>query len=188
MRELYQEMILDHHKHPRNFGRLAGANRHAEGFNPLCGDRITVYALVEGSAIRDLSFEGSGCAICMASASVMTDELAGKSIDDADALYVRFHDLVTGESAKNPDLDALGKLAGKVFRIGHLGDLNELMLLGALGGAEMAMRDVGIDIEAGSGVAAAQEYWRRTDPIPKKRVSRQEVIYASHSSGSLEGH
>jgi nitrogen fixation NifU-like protein len=111
MRELYQEMILDHHKHPRNFGRLAGANRHAEGFNPLCGDRVTVYALVEGDAIRDLSFEGSGCAICMASASVMTDELAGKSIDDADALYVRFHDLVTGESAKAPDLDALGKLA-----------------------------------------------------------------------------
>jgi len=111
MRELYQEMILDHHKHPRNFGRLANANRHAEGFNPLCGDRITVYALVEGDAIRDLSFEGSGCAICMASASVMTDELAGKNIDDADALYVRFHDLVTGESAKDPDLDALGKLA-----------------------------------------------------------------------------
>ena len=80
MRELYQEVILDHHKHPRNFGRLAGANRHAEGFNPLCGDRVTVYARVEGDAIRDLSFEGSGCAICMASASVMTDELAGKSV------------------------------------------------------------------------------------------------------------
>lgn len=111
MRELYQEVILDHHKHPRNFGRLTGANRHAEGFNPLCGDRVTVYALVEGGTIRDLSFEGSGCAICMASASVMTDELAGKSIDDADALYVRFHDLVTGESAKSPDLDSLGKLA-----------------------------------------------------------------------------
>ena len=111
MRELYQEVILDHHKHPRNFGRLAGANRHAEGFNPLCGDRITVYALVEGDAIRDVSFEGSGCAICMASASVMTDELAGKTLDAADALHVRFHDLVTGESAKVPDLDALGKLA-----------------------------------------------------------------------------
>ncbi|HXV14748.1 MAG TPA: SUF system NifU family Fe-S cluster assembly protein [Candidatus Krumholzibacteria bacterium] len=111
MRELYQEMILDHHKHPRNFGRLTGANRHAEGFNPLCGDRVTVYALVEGDEIRDLSFEGSGCAICMASASVMTDELAGQTIDDAERLYVRFHDLVTGESAKEPDLDALGKLA-----------------------------------------------------------------------------
>ena len=111
MRELYQEVILDHHKHPRNFGRLADANRYAEGFNPLCGDRVTVYARVEGDAIRDLSFEGSGCAICMASASVMTDELAGKSIDDADTLFVRFHDLVTGESSKSPDVDALGKLA-----------------------------------------------------------------------------
>ena len=111
MRELYQEVILDHHKHPRNFGRLATANRRADGFNPLCGDRVTVYALVDGDDIRDLSFEGSGCAICMASASVMTDELAGKTIDDADRLFVRFHDLVTGESAQTPDLDALGKLA-----------------------------------------------------------------------------
>lgn len=111
MRELYQEVILDHHKHPRNFGRLADANRRAEGFNPLCGDRVTVYALVEGDDIRYLSFEGSGCAICMASASVMTDELAGKSVDDAELLFVRFHDLVTGESAKSPDVDALGKLA-----------------------------------------------------------------------------
>jgi len=111
MRELYQEMILDHHKHPRNFGRLAGANRHAEGFNPLCGDRVTVYANVEDEDIKDVSFEGSGCAICMASASVMTDELAGKSIDYAEQLFVRFHDLVTGESAKSPDVDALGKLA-----------------------------------------------------------------------------
>ncbi len=111
MRELYQEVILDHHKHPRNFGRLANANRRAEGFNPLCGDRVTVYANIDGIAIRDLSFEGSGCAICMASASVMTDSLMGKSVDEADRMFVEFHDLVTGESAQRPDLDALGKLA-----------------------------------------------------------------------------
>jgi nitrogen fixation NifU-like protein len=111
MRELYQEVILDHHKHPRNFGRLATANRHAEGFNPLCGDRVTVYAQVEDDHIRDVSFEGTGCAICMASASVMTDEVAGKSMDSAEQLFVQFHDLVTGESAKMPDVDALGKLA-----------------------------------------------------------------------------
>ena len=111
MRELYQEVILDHHKHPRNFGRLSNANRRAEGFNPLCGDRVTVYALVDGSDLKDLSFEGSGCAICMASASVMTDALMGKSVDEADRLFVEFHDLVTGESAQTPDLDALGKLA-----------------------------------------------------------------------------
>ena len=79
----------------------------------------------------------------------------------------------------------LSKMAGKLFRIGHLGDLNELMLLGALSGTEMAMADVGIRVELGSGVAAAQEYWRRTDPVPKRRVARSEVVYASHSTGSI---
>ncbi len=108
MRELYQEMILDHHRHPRNFGRLAGANRHAEGFNPLCGDRVTLYALVEGDVIRDLSFEGAGCAICMASCSLMTEALKGQAVADAEALFGRFHDLVT---AGTPDMDTLGKLA-----------------------------------------------------------------------------
>ena len=79
----------------------------------------------------------------------------------------------------------LARVAGKVFRIGHLGDLNELMLLGALAGTEMAMADVGVKIEPGSGVGAAQAYWRRTDPVPKKRVARSEVLYASHSAGSI---
>lgn len=81
----------------------------------------------------------------------------------------------------------LSKVAGRVFRIGHLGDLNELMLVGALGGAEMAMLDVGIKIEPGSGVAAAIKYWRGNDEIPKKRVARSEVVYASQSTGSTEG-
>jgi alanine-glyoxylate transaminase/serine-glyoxylate transaminase/serine-pyruvate transaminase len=81
----------------------------------------------------------------------------------------------------------LSKVAGKVFRIGHLGDLNELMLLGAIGGVEMAMLDVGIKIEAGSGVGAAQKYWRAHDTIEKRKVSRSEVVYASHSTGSSEG-
>jgi alanine-glyoxylate transaminase / serine-glyoxylate transaminase / serine-pyruvate transaminase len=81
----------------------------------------------------------------------------------------------------------LNKVAGKVYRIGHLGDLNELMLLGALAGTEMAMADVGIEIEPGSGVAAAQRYWRAHDEIPKRKVARKEVIYASHSTGSMEG-
>lgn len=79
----------------------------------------------------------------------------------------------------------LAQMAGRLFRIGHLGDLNELMLLGALAGTEMAMADVGIPIELGSGVAAAQDYWRRTDPVPKRRVARAEVVYASHSTGSI---
>ena len=81
----------------------------------------------------------------------------------------------------------LSKVAGKVFRIGHLGDLNELMLIGALGGAEMAMLDVGVKVEPGSGVAAAIKYWRGNDEIPKKRVARSEVVYASQSTGSTEG-
>lgn len=79
----------------------------------------------------------------------------------------------------------LSQMAGKLFRIGHLGDLNELMLVGALGGCEMAMADVGIPIELGSGVGAAQQYWRSNDPVPKKRVARSEVVYASHSAGSI---
>ena len=111
MRELYQEMILEHHRHPRNFGKLAGANRHAEGFNPLCGDRVTIYALVEGDVIRDLSFEGSGCAICMACCSLMTDELKGRSIAEAEALFGRFHDLVTGETTAGDGAGDMGKLA-----------------------------------------------------------------------------
>ena len=75
MRELYQEMILDHHRHPRNYGKLPSANRHAEGFNPLCGDRVTVYVLLEGDRVQDIAFEGSGCAICIASCSLMTEAL-----------------------------------------------------------------------------------------------------------------
>jgi alanine-glyoxylate transaminase/serine-glyoxylate transaminase/serine-pyruvate transaminase len=81
----------------------------------------------------------------------------------------------------------LSKVAGKVFRIGHLGDLNELMLMGAIAGAEMAMQDVGVKVAAGSGVAAASEYWRSHDPIPRKKVSQQEQFYESHSTGSIQG-
>jgi nitrogen fixation NifU-like protein len=110
MRELYQEMILDHHRHPRNSGKLTGANRSAEGFNPLCGDRVTVYALVEGDRIQDISFEGSGCAICIASCSLMTDALKGRTVAEAEALFGRFHDLLTNDAAVL-DEEALGKLA-----------------------------------------------------------------------------
>lgn len=110
MRELYQEMILEHHRHPRNFGKLPAANRHAEGFNPLCGDRVTVYALVEGEVIRELSFEGSGCAICMASCSLMTEALKGHTVAEAETLFGRFHDLLTDDDATT-DEKVLGKLA-----------------------------------------------------------------------------
>ena len=110
MRELYQEMILDHHRRPRNSGKLPGANRSAEGFNPLCGDRVTVYLLVEGDRIQDISFEGSGCAICIASCSLMTEALKGRTVAEAEALFGRFHDLLTNDAAVL-DEEALGKLA-----------------------------------------------------------------------------
>ncbi len=111
MRELYQEVILDHHRNPRNFGKLDGANRHCEGYNPLCGDRVTVYLLVEDDVIKDVRFEGSGCAICMASTSLMTVEIKGKALHEVEAIFGRFHDLVTGAPDEVPDTRELGKLA-----------------------------------------------------------------------------
>jgi nitrogen fixation NifU-like protein len=111
LRDLYQEVILDHHKRPRNFGALETANCRSEGYNPLCGDRVTIYALVENDVIEDVHFDGSGCAICMASTSVMTDALKGRSLEEMETLFGRFHDLVTGPPAETPDTEGLGKLA-----------------------------------------------------------------------------
>jgi len=108
--DLYQEVILDHNKKPRNFHRLDDANRQAEGFNPLCGDQITLYLKVEDGVIRDIGFQGSGCAISKASASLMTSALKGKSEREAEDLFGRFHDLVTADEAPS-DPEALGKLA-----------------------------------------------------------------------------
>ena len=110
MRELYQETILDHHKHPRNFGKLENAHS-SEGYNPLCGDRITVYVLLDGDVIEDIAFEGSGCAICTASASVMTEMLKGKPTEEAERLFGKFHDLVTGDPTETPNTEGLGKIA-----------------------------------------------------------------------------
>jgi nitrogen fixation NifU-like protein len=109
LRELYQEMILDHGKKPRNFRALPGANRKAEGFNPLCGDRLTLWLQVEGGVVRDAAFEGRGCAISTASASLMTDTLKGRTEADAQALFEGFRRLVTGERAA-PGGPALEKL------------------------------------------------------------------------------
>ena len=93
--DLYQEVILDHNRRPRNYRVLAGANHTAEGYNPLCGDRLTLYLKVEGDTIADVSFEGAGCAISKASASLMTDAVKGKSVGDVRALFERFHRMVT---------------------------------------------------------------------------------------------
>lgn len=111
LRELYQEVILDHNRRPRNFRVIAGANRHAEGYNPLCGDRLTLYLQVEGERITDASFEGSGCAISKASASMMTESVKGKTVAEAEALFERFHRMVTTPPDAPADAEGLGKLA-----------------------------------------------------------------------------
>lgn len=110
LRDLYQEVILEHSKAPRNYRQLGSANHHAEGFNPLCGDHFTVYLEMEGDAIRDVSFQGSGCAISKASASMMTQAIKGKSKAQAAKLFDTFHKLVTTGEANGKQND-LGKLA-----------------------------------------------------------------------------
>jgi nitrogen fixation protein NifU and related proteins len=107
--ELYQQVILDHNRKPRNFQKLADANHTAEGFNPLCGDQIQLYVKLEDDQIRDIGFQGSGCAISRASASLMTSALKGKSAGEAEELFQRFHRLVTTDEETDPA--ALGKLA-----------------------------------------------------------------------------
>jgi nitrogen fixation NifU-like protein len=111
LRELYQEVIFDHNKKPRNFHRLEDANRKAEGYNPLCGDHITVYLYMDGDTIRKISFEGSGCAISKASASLMTDCLKGKTKADAEMLFEKIHKMLTGEQSADVDVQQLGKLS-----------------------------------------------------------------------------
>lgn len=112
LRELYQEVILDHHKRPRNFRRLEGANRKIEGYNPLCGDKVTVYVKLDGDIVKDISFQGSGCAISTASASMMTESLKGKSRAEAEAIFKNFRELVTGSIGSPPaPSEGLGKLA-----------------------------------------------------------------------------
>jgi len=109
--ELYQEIILEHSKAPRNYRKPEGANREAEGYNPLCGDRCTVFLDVEGDAIKDIGFQGSGCAISRASASMMTQSVKGKSKAEAARLFDEFHRLVTGDEKAIASAEDMGKLA-----------------------------------------------------------------------------
>jgi nitrogen fixation NifU-like protein len=114
LRELYQTTILDHGRKPRNLRRLERANRTARGHNPLCGDRLTLYLEVEDGVVRDASFEGSGCAISTASASMLTEAIKGRSVTEARELFARFRALVTGSGPADPfagEAAALGKLA-----------------------------------------------------------------------------
>ncbi|MGF6741094.1 Fe-S cluster assembly sulfur transfer protein SufU [Paraburkholderia atlantica] len=116
LRELYQEVIFDHYRRPRNRHGLSGANHTAEGYNPLCGDRITLYLRIEDGIVKEASFEGAGCAIATASASLMTEALKGKSEAEAEALFGRFHDMVTtpaaGQVAAASEMGKLAVLSG----------------------------------------------------------------------------
>jgi nitrogen fixation protein NifU and related proteins len=110
LRELYQELILEHCKRPRHFCLLAGANCKVEGYNPLCGDQLTLYLDLDNEWVRDISFQGSGCAISTASASMLTESVQGKTRAEAEAPFERFHHLVTGKSPATAEDPALGDL------------------------------------------------------------------------------
>lgn len=111
--ELYQQVILDHNKKPRNFRKLENANHTAEGYNPLCGDQLTIYVKLDHSSIQEIAFEGSGCAISKAAASMMTQAVKGKSREQAEELFKEFHSMVTGELDEETEENSLGNL--KIF-------------------------------------------------------------------------
>ena len=111
LRELYQEVILDHGKHPRNHRFPEPYNREGRGYNPLCGDRVTLRVQLDGDKIADIGFIGQGCAISQASCSTMTEALKGKTVAEAEALFEKFHLMVTSDDESGDDIDALGKLA-----------------------------------------------------------------------------
>jgi len=110
LRDLYQEVIFDHNRNPRNFRVIEDADRQVDGFNPLCGDRLTLYLKMDGDVIKDASFQGSGCAISTASVSLMTEIIKGMTAQQAEELFKKFHEMTTGKD-DNLQLEALGKLA-----------------------------------------------------------------------------
>lgn len=110
LRDLYQEVIFDHNRNPRNFRVIENADRKVEGFNPLCGDRLTLYLKLDGDVIVDASFQGSGCAISTASVSLMTEIIKGKTEQEAEELFLKFHEMTTGKD-QQVKLEAMGKLA-----------------------------------------------------------------------------
>ncbi len=111
LRDLYQQIILDHNRSPRNFREIEQPDRTARGDNPLCGDRITLYVKLDGDRVSDIAFQGSGCAISQASASLMTTTVKGKTVNEADELFRRFHAMVAGPAQKAGKRESLGKLA-----------------------------------------------------------------------------
>ncbi len=111
LKELYQQVILDHNKNPRNFRKMERANHFAEGYNPLCGDKLNIYVELEDGKIKDISFQGSGCAISKASASLMSSIVKGLPVEEAEKLFEKFQAVITGRITEEEDIDKLGKLA-----------------------------------------------------------------------------
>jgi nitrogen fixation NifU-like protein len=111
LKELYQQVILDHNKNPRNFKKIENANHFAEGYNPLCGDRLNIYVELEGGRIKDISFQGSGCAISKASASLMSSIVKGLPVEEAERLFEKFQAVITGKITDEENIEELGKLA-----------------------------------------------------------------------------
>jgi nitrogen fixation NifU-like protein len=109
LKDLYRDIIVDHNRHPRNFRGMPDADRHANGFNPLCGDKLTLFVKLDGERIADVSFQGSGCAISVASASLLTESVKGKTVPEAEALFGQMHELLTRDDTA-VDVPALGKL------------------------------------------------------------------------------
>jgi len=109
LKDLYRDVIVDHNRHPRNFREMPDADRHADGYNPLCGDKLTVYVRLDGERIADVSFHGSGCAISVASASLLTESIKGKTVPEAERLFRSMHDLLTNDDT-TVDVASLGKL------------------------------------------------------------------------------
>jgi nitrogen fixation protein NifU and related proteins len=114
LQDLYRDIIVDHNRHPRNFRAMPDADRHADGFNPLCGDKLTLYVKLDGDRIEDVSFNGSGCAISVASASLLTESVKGKTVPEAETLFRQMHELLTRDDVQVdvPRLGKLGALSG----------------------------------------------------------------------------
>lgn len=111
LQELYQEVILDHNKNPRNFHKMESCTHHAEGYNPLCGDQLELFLVMKDDKVEDISFVGNGCAISKSSSSLMTEILKGKTKEEAEKIFNLFHDLVTDKKLTDEEIDRLGKLA-----------------------------------------------------------------------------
>lgn len=111
LKEIYQQVILDHNKSPRNFRKIDPSTHSSEGLNPLCGDHVFIYLDIHDGVITDISFDGNGCAISKSSASIMTAELKGKTVEEAEKIFHRFHDMITGKLTDQEEIDSLGKLS-----------------------------------------------------------------------------